>query len=335
VFTCTLLVFLGVMSSLRGASVFHSSAHMDKHNAAAVLLAIRCLQQFEHQEPQKLYWSFIKSRAAQFSMPAATIEDFVLARLACLIRATRNDSTLLVMTWASLADFERAQLTRHFLADGIIESAILFSFLPTYLTNAKNSLHFGLSRALTLLVDILEQLDASGQVPKEGIHTTCVNLQSLASFILEVNNARDIEFLGAHITFVQHGTILHANVSRKMYRKLRDYEWHYEAMEDKEIAYTLKRLERNTGEQERSLSLLTRSAHINEKRRLARSVHDKDATSTHAAQHEPHRSVHSLTAGEARFKPYCLLDDITSGESPLSGPRATPKIAITAARSSK
>merc|ERR1712061_767453 len=121
---------------------------MDKDNGAIVLLAIRCFQNFTRENPQWLYWTFFKSRASVFKMPANTSIDIVLVRLACLMRATSKDCKMLPTVWASLSEYEKEHLAQHFLADGIIERTVLFSFLPTYLPNAKQNAQFGLLRAL-------------------------------------------------------------------------------------------------------------------------------------------------------------------------------------------
>ena len=106
-----MLVSLGVMCSLRGAHVFKTALHIDTDNGAVVLLAIRFSQHVGYEQPQKLYWSFIKSRANKLGMFVSTVEDCVLARLACPVRAKPEEYSMLSMTWKSLGASEREQLT--------------------------------------------------------------------------------------------------------------------------------------------------------------------------------------------------------------------------------
>merc|ERR1712048_1397235 len=111
------------------------------------------------------------------------IEDYVLARLACLIRANDAACAALPNIWKSLSEAERDRLTSHFLADGIVEPAILFSFLPAYLTNSMTNLaHFGLQRALSLLVELLDIIENNGCVPTGSTGTIRVSLQSPATY---------------------------------------------------------------------------------------------------------------------------------------------------------
>jgi len=250
--------FIGVMCSVRGTHVFHSSLFMDSNNAKVVLLGIRCIRSYIHESPQTLYWLFIKKRGQEFGMPVSTLEDYVVVRIACLIRAEHQDCSMLSTIWKSLADSDREHLTRHFLADGIQDETVRFSFLPDFLTNAKNNPHFGLLKALSLLVELLNNLDSSGfrQICSDNIH---VNLQKVAAFIVEVKSARSIEFLGAHINFALGAAGIVALVSAKMHHRVAKQAVQYEAVEDKEIAYALARLERRTLEQQRALSHVSQS----------------------------------------------------------------------------
>jgi len=139
---CCLVGSFGIMSAY-AATTPHSTS-MDTHFGALVILGLRCLQNVEHGQPQRLYWSFIQSRARILGLPVSTLEDYVLARLACLIRATSEDCSTLRMAWNALSRGDKEQLTEHFVADGIGENSYLMSFLPDYLLNARTNAFVGL-----------------------------------------------------------------------------------------------------------------------------------------------------------------------------------------------
>ena len=60
----------------------------------------------------------ISLKATALQLPRNSPEDFVIARLACLIRASPADKELLQTAWSDLSVGDRRILMKHFLADG-------------------------------------------------------------------------------------------------------------------------------------------------------------------------------------------------------------------------
>merc|ERR1712039_315549 len=123
-----------------------------------------CLKCLSMASPHSVYWSYIVGYAEQLYLATESQEDLVVARLACLMRArSRDDCELLRKSWGRLNHRSQHILTEHFLADGIMQQAFTLMFLPDYIANARGNPVVGLHRALVVLVDLLEALQATCQ----------------------------------------------------------------------------------------------------------------------------------------------------------------------------
>ena len=54
-----------------------------------------------------IYWHCMRSRAQQLGIPSVSPDHLVLARLACVVRATSADVPAVAEAWASLTDSDR------------------------------------------------------------------------------------------------------------------------------------------------------------------------------------------------------------------------------------
>merc|ERR1712039_896517 len=126
-----LVTLVGIFSGLEGHASLHGSLFMDRRNSTNVMRGIHCLRCVFEASPHAIYWSYITGYAQQLSLPLVSTEDMLIARLACLMRAsTQRDCELLRETWAGLSSCDRAILTQHLIADGITERAFMLAFLP-------------------------------------------------------------------------------------------------------------------------------------------------------------------------------------------------------------
>ena len=104
---------------------------MTRRNAKTTILGLAMLKHVLEQDAAPLYWTYIHHRGLELSRRAEKPSDLALLRLACNSRAqTADDLERLQDAWDHLTAQERAELTKHFLADGITTPAIVCEFLP-------------------------------------------------------------------------------------------------------------------------------------------------------------------------------------------------------------
>merc|ERR1712185_638319 len=95
-----------------------------------IVLAIQALQNLDTWTPQRVYWTYVWSRAQQLGLHASGNDGLALARLMCLNRiGSRKQLQELEDAWGDLCDDDRRVLINHFLADGITQKAIIFTYL--------------------------------------------------------------------------------------------------------------------------------------------------------------------------------------------------------------
>jgi len=215
VFKFSLFALVAFMCGIRGAEAPSGSLIMDQAMASGVMEAIRVLRELGKSDPIVIYWGYITARASRLGLSFNDDEDLAVARLACLIRASPESVEDLSTAWRSLSRYERQALTKHFLAGGDHEAAYFFTFLPLYLTNAQNNAAVGLSRALLVLIDILELLEVGAYKDTINMHTITVNLQDLGPFTKEVVNTRAFMCASEHSTITRRGAELVLTISTK------------------------------------------------------------------------------------------------------------------------
>merc|ERR1711920_918119 len=109
---------------------------MDEKNGSNVLLGIKCLRKLSKASPHAIYWGYIGTRTKQLGLRTQQPEEIAIGRMACLNRSSISDRVTIQDAWGMLSHSDRLTLTNHFLADGIIETAFLFTFLPLYFANS-------------------------------------------------------------------------------------------------------------------------------------------------------------------------------------------------------
>ena len=105
--TCYLYGVVGTMSGLLSPKTTKGSLFLDDVNGRSLLSGIRCLQRVTAASPHAIYWHYMSLRAQQLGIPSVSPEHLVLARLACLVRATSADVPTVAEAWASLTDSDR------------------------------------------------------------------------------------------------------------------------------------------------------------------------------------------------------------------------------------
>uniref|UniRef100_A0A7S2JXJ8 Ion transport domain-containing protein n=1 Tax=Zooxanthella nutricula TaxID=1333877 RepID=A0A7S2JXJ8_9DINO len=200
-FKLYLVAFVGVMCGL-GARDCSGSKFLDQKTGTPIMDGLRVLQRLQDLSPYAVYWRTIVNRARSLSLPSKCAPDCAVARLACLVRANATDVSALKAVWMSLAPGDRAALTDHFLADGLVEPAYVLTFLPMYLANGRANAAVGLRRALEVLVELLEFLRIGGFADDQREHTITVDLQDLAVF------ARTVESPAVFMAVVVHSTLV-------------------------------------------------------------------------------------------------------------------------------
>merc|ERR1712203_1326206 len=102
---------------------------MNQGNSRNIILAIKSLQQLWQWTPQRVYWTYIWTRAHQLRQLSDDVEQLAFARLLCLNRISESDEVASLQdAWGALARDDRAVLTHVFVADGINENAYAFIF---------------------------------------------------------------------------------------------------------------------------------------------------------------------------------------------------------------
>jgi len=172
-----------------GGSNLCGSRFMDENNGRVTVLSLHALKQLQVENPHAIYWSYIRARAQYSKHSASSVEDLALARLVCLSRAqSAEDLTHVTRSWRELEVADRKTLTEHFVADGIRQRALLFSFLPLCIVNSMANQVAGLKNTLVLVAELIQKLDARGCWGAHAASLT-VDLFDLASYIERVKNS--------------------------------------------------------------------------------------------------------------------------------------------------
>ncbi|CAE8678125.1 unnamed protein product [Polarella glacialis] len=241
-----LINLIGIMSGIKGGETLQGSLFMDQENGTTVLLGIQCLQRLASSSPRAIYWTYIYQRSLKLTLPDDTPEHLAIARLACLIRSTAADKTMLQEAWSKLmlSRSEQSILVEHLLADGIQDKAFLFAFLPLYFDNAKNNQVIGLHRALTVLVDLIEMIQAD--ISQADIQEMNINvdLTEIAAFAREVKAPRIFEAVSSFTKTIHTATCIQVSVSTRHWQRVGQKSWLDEPVQ--EINQVLKKLERKT-----------------------------------------------------------------------------------------
>jgi len=235
---------VGIMCAIRGAESNDGSLFANQANGTSMLLGIQCLRQLTNATPHAIYWTYIRSRAVDLGLLTDKSEHLAIARLACLLRASKADVADLLKHWNALSRDDRLILVSHFLADGIHEKAFLFAFLPLYFANCKKNVSIGLHRALSVLIDLLELLRAHGCSEGDDSRTVNVSLSDLAAFARDVKAPRLFETVAAFSKFSHTGTEYQITISTKHWGRVNRKSSQEDPLE--EMAYILKKVERKT-----------------------------------------------------------------------------------------
>mmetsp|Transcript_44220 Transcript_44220/g.102143 ORF Transcript_44220/g.102143 Transcript_44220/m.102143 type:complete len:1155 (-) Transcript_44220:77-3541(-) len=206
-----LFAVVGIMCGVSGHESLNGSLFMNTERGTNIVRGLQCLQSLGSSSPQAIYWTCITSQAHGIGLPPCeTSEDLAIARLVCLLRATKSDLVPLRETWLALQMTERAMLTSHLLADGIGEVAIMFIYLPLFFANARRNPCVGIYRALLLLVDLLELVHAQQEVSEEPTHE--VDMFELASFAKETKCSHTFDLGTERIRLVPVGRTLQVQI---------------------------------------------------------------------------------------------------------------------------
>jgi len=251
-----LVVLLATMCALRGAEAISGSLFMDLKNGSTVMMGIQRLRFMGDTDCCAIYWSYIAARAKELDIPYGTPDDMVLARLACLTRAKRQDCKNMNQTWQTLSRQERARLTGHFLADGVHEFAIMLAFLPDFLLNSKNNSCVGLSLALHVLCELLEVLLQDDLVLQCREIDPCikVDMSDLGKFARDVVSKKSFEALSGHVNVVRTIYGVKLQVSTKHWHSVDQPNWRDESSQ--ELFLKVNQMSRQMASSEEMLELL-------------------------------------------------------------------------------
>lgn len=250
-----LLALVGIMCGIRGTESMESALFMDEENGQNVLLGIQCLKHLEGTRPAAIYWHYICARAERLGLPTSFPEQLAMARLACLVRTSPATKDSLINAWGSLTQKERSLITAHFLADGIEDSAFLFSFLPQFFANSCASAAVGLGRALVVFIELIEHLKMSC-VARVDHATTIVNLLHLANFVRDVRSSALFEAVVRHVKVVAgHDQTVIVTLDTDLLQCAGQTVWHDDPKH--EVLSTLHKLERRAESAESLLEVLS------------------------------------------------------------------------------
>lgn len=175
---------VGMMCGVVGHVSTRGSVFLTAPNARNVLAGVKAMQTLEGHA-DAAYWYLVASRAELFGLKADRLSagELVQLRFYQLHRAQSvEDLKPIKAAWNQLTKGNQQRLTAMLSADGIVHEAILFSFLPQFLVNAKANPEVGLYRAYMALLDILRMPD----IQELGQRYAEVSLQELASFTSDV-----------------------------------------------------------------------------------------------------------------------------------------------------
>merc|ERR1712125_311146 len=107
-------------------------------------------------------------------------ESLVIARLTCLMGATRQDLDDVMKAWEALEVSIREIIAEWFLRDGIDHNTFVFAFLPTYLKNSRANSCIGLAGSLRTLCKLIGALCSAGCADKEEDTALVVDMTEYA-----------------------------------------------------------------------------------------------------------------------------------------------------------
>merc|ERR1712048_468354 len=236
-----------MMSGLLGHVSADGSKFMVERTVRSMLDAVSCLVEVQDLsfDPSAVFWKYVSVRAQHLELSTGCGEELAFARLAVLTRTVeRKNVVVLEKAWAQLVPSDRIIITGFLLADGIKERALLLSYLPLFLANAKQNQAIGLFHALEALVDVLEM--TSKYLIEAGVKSNAtVNLSELAHFTKDAVSLsafevglRNIQIRGNgdsfHLEYRSYNTSDHHQSVEASFKKLaRSQERCLEIMETK------------------------------------------------------------------------------------------------------
>ncbi|CAK9028480.1 Potassium/sodium hyperpolarization-activated cyclic nucleotide-gated channel 3 [Durusdinium trenchii] len=245
------LFLLGFLSGLAGGN---GSRFMNCSNARSTIPGLHILMRVLEKdpmcggllwkprallEPTALYWTYIHNRAVDLGRQPSNTADLAVVRLACLCRAQKpKDLQVLQESWQQLTSAEQRSLLQHFLADGVVNQAIVFEFLPLCLERAKSNAFVTIPVLLQVLVELLAAVRAvapkavASVVPRSSLNTIrdtgsklqtlSVDLADLAAFILMVQNSYIFQTCLCRAKLRLIGGRLVLEVSQENWRRVRE-----------------------------------------------------------------------------------------------------------------
>jgi len=244
-FKCYLVALVAMMCGLVGTRTMKGSIFMDNNNGRTVLLGIQCLRQVGIVSPHSIYWGYVSMRALHLGYPTDQPHHFVVARIACLTRATVNDIETLQEAWETLTYAEQSILVKTFLADGIIHRAQLLTMLPLFFERAKSNPVVGLALALEVLVSLVDLLNRESRMLNVQSLVWEVNLSDVAAFTGEVRCPHVFRQVPQQVLFPQSDDSVRVLVSGDLWCQVRKVSQRRE-YDLQAVAYTLCKLERET-----------------------------------------------------------------------------------------
>eukprot|EP00930_Biecheleria_cincta_P096383 TRINITY_DN88242_c0_g1_i1.p1 TRINITY_DN88242_c0_g1~~TRINITY_DN88242_c0_g1_i1.p1 ORF type:complete len:1180 (+),score=165.50 TRINITY_DN88242_c0_g1_i1:50-3541(+) len=228
----SLFAALGVMCGIMGAAgegAWKGSKFMDAKNSQGIVICLQHLQHLHDYSCEQIFWGYVATRVEHLDMDTKTSSGLCLARLACLCRiATQADGQALQEVWSGLDLPVRHVLIDFFLADGISETAIVFSYLPLVLTNAKRNKAVGLSAMLIQLAELIEMTRSRMDfLLVSSTHSVLmVNLFDLSSFVGMVKSSFVFQTCLEHVKFKQKGDVLYLQMTSVNWNHVDDMESH-------------------------------------------------------------------------------------------------------------
>lgn len=249
-FRCYLVAIFAMMCGLGAARTMKGSTFMDADNGRTVMLGIKCLKMIGTTSPQMIYWNYVTLRAQHLDFALTTPEDHVVARIACLTRASVFDLDVLQDAWGTLSYAEQDILTAAFLADGLHVRADVYQFLPLFFERAKNNACVGLPLALETLVGLASVLTRelrAKQATFAAVSVVEINLSDLAAFAGEVKCSQVFRQVPQNCIFTIYGKDVHVMVKGDLWSQVRHASQIRDQDNDmQEVTYLLTKLERET-----------------------------------------------------------------------------------------
>jgi len=220
-----LFSLVGVMCGLRGEESLQGSLFLNQVNGEMLVAGVHVLQNLQTASPCGIYWAFLAERAAALQLDFSSLEQIAFVRLACLARTVSGDIGNLQKDWLQLSVADRRTLVEHFVADGISSLAFAFTFLPAYLANAKRNPAVGMSRALMVLVELIDTLQRDGYAEKIGARMLTVNLQELADFTKTVESPSAFMVVHVHSSLARRRGALDFVISARHKQDAAQTNW--------------------------------------------------------------------------------------------------------------